>query len=113
MFSAVSQRLRRPDRSSPWLAVGEASLAVDPVSGSGVVRALRSARAGAETALAILDGRAHAIAEYEADRDVECTAPTCTNACTTTASRGAGRDIRSGSDDRPPGNGRSFAGLLI
>ena len=74
VFSAVSQRLRRRDRRSPWLAVGDASLAVDPISGGGVVRALRSARVGAETALAILDGSTGAIDEYEANRDDEFTA---------------------------------------
>ncbi len=73
IFSAVSQRLCRRELSAPGLAVGDASLAVDPISGSGVVRALRSARAGAEAALALLDGRASsAIVAYEADRDLEC-----------------------------------------
>jgi flavin-dependent dehydrogenase len=73
VFSAVSQRLRRRDARSPWLAVGDASLAVDPITGSGVVRALRSARAGADAALSALDGSTDAIVEYEADRDDECT----------------------------------------
>ena len=74
VFSAVSQRSRRRDRHAPWLAVGDASLAVDPISGNGVVRALRSACDGADTVLAILEGRAHAIDDYEANRDDECTA---------------------------------------
>ena len=75
VFSAISQRLGRRERRTPWLAVGDAALAVDPISGSGVVRALRSARAGAETVLALLnDVTREAIAAYEADRDVECTA---------------------------------------
>jgi flavin-dependent dehydrogenase len=74
VFSAISQRLRRRERCKPWLAVGDAALAVDPISGSGVVRALRSARAGAETALTLLEGRTpHIIEAYEADRDLECT----------------------------------------
>jgi hypothetical protein len=48
---------------------------VDPISGSGVVRALRSARAGAETALAWLGGQTEDVIEaYEADRDAECAA---------------------------------------
>lgn len=73
VFSAVSQRLRRRERYAPWLAVGDAALAVDPISGSGVVRALRSARAGAEAALALLETRAPEIIEtYEAERDAEC-----------------------------------------
>lgn len=74
VFSAISHRLRRREQRTPWLAVGDASLAVDPISGSGVVRALRSARAGAETALALLEGRTpHTIEAYEADSDIECT----------------------------------------
>jgi len=43
------------------------------MSGSGVICALRSAKVGAETALAMLEGRtAEAIGAYEAGRDVEC-----------------------------------------
>jgi flavin-dependent dehydrogenase len=75
VFSAVSHRLRRPAtaRPRPWLAVGDAALAVDPVSGSGVVRALRTARAGADAVLAVLDtGSTDAIARYETERDLEC-----------------------------------------
>jgi flavin-dependent dehydrogenase len=74
-FSAASHRLIRRDRRSPCLAVGDASLAVDPISGSGVVRALRTASAGAEAALALLNGGgSEIIRAYEADRDAECTA---------------------------------------
>ncbi|HEV8169711.1 MAG TPA: tryptophan 7-halogenase [Pyrinomonadaceae bacterium] len=74
VFSAVSRRLQRTDRCRKrWLAVGDAALAVDPISGSGVVRALRTARAAAATVLASLSGDESAIASYEADRDNECT----------------------------------------
>lgn len=74
VFAAVSQRLRRGEQRASWLAVGDAALAVDPLSGSGVVRALRSARAGAEAALAWLEGGASdAIAAYEAELDRACT----------------------------------------
>jgi flavin-dependent dehydrogenase len=73
VVSAVSQRLRRR-HSRPWLAVGDAALAVDPISGSGVVRALRSAHAAAETVLGILEGREEMIEPYERERDAECTA---------------------------------------
>ena len=74
VFSALSQRLRRRELDAPWIAVGDAALAVDPISGSGVVRALRSAHSGAETALALIDGQTrHTIEAYEADRDLECT----------------------------------------
>jgi 2-polyprenyl-6-methoxyphenol hydroxylase-like FAD-dependent oxidoreductase len=74
VFSALSQRLCRRELASPWIAVGDAALAVDPISGSGVVRALRSAHAGANTALALLNSHtSQPIAAYEADRDRECT----------------------------------------
>lgn len=73
IFSAVSQRLCRSDVESPWLAIGDAALAVDPVSGGGVVRALRSASEGAQTALAILAGDvAGAVTAFETARDGEC-----------------------------------------
>jgi flavin-dependent dehydrogenase len=79
IFPAVSQRLQRGGERAPlgWLAVGDAALAVDPLSGSGVVRALRMAAAAAETVMSTLGGepgdRASAIAAYEHERDRECT----------------------------------------
>ena len=74
VFSAVSHRLQRADGCRRrWLAVGDAALAVDPISGSGVVRALRTAKAAAATVLASLAGDESAITSYEADRDRECT----------------------------------------
>jgi flavin-dependent dehydrogenase len=74
VFSARSQRLGRRDFNAPWLSVGDAALSVDPISGSGVVRALRSARAAAAAALKLLDTPSHQTIEaYEADRDAECT----------------------------------------
>lgn len=75
---AHSQRLRRDGASDAglWLAVGDATLAVDPISGSGVLRALRTARAAADTVSELL-ARPHAwkgtLAAYEAERDKECT----------------------------------------
>ncbi len=72
VVSAVSQRLRRAHAPGPWLAVGDAALAVDPVSGSGVVRALRTAAAAVRTTLALLEGAGpQALAAYEIDRDRE------------------------------------------
>jgi flavin-dependent dehydrogenase len=74
VFSAFSQRLRRCEQRAPWLAVGDAALSVDPISGSGVVRALRTARAAAEAVFALLKGQPpQPIEVYEADRDRECT----------------------------------------
>jgi len=75
VVSAASHRLIRGEWRRRWLAVGDAALAVDPISGSGVLRALRTARAGAETALELLAGaNSEAIRVYETDRDRECTA---------------------------------------
>ena len=78
VYCADSQRLRRHGASDtgPWLAVGDATLAVDPISGSGVLRALHTARAAADTVSELL-ARPHALQEtlaaYEAERDTECT----------------------------------------
>jgi len=74
IYSAISHRLRRSEFSRPWLAVGDAALAVDPISGSGVVRALRTAHAAADTVLALGTGSSRlALDAYERDRDIEYT----------------------------------------
>jgi flavin-dependent dehydrogenase len=73
--AANSSRLLRDDRL-PWLAVGDAALAVDPLTGSGVTRALRTAASAAATVVEALDGDAgrgaDAIDRYEHDRNAEC-----------------------------------------
>lgn len=74
VFGAASRRLRRSDTTSRWIAVGDAALAVDPISGSGVVRALSTAGAGAAAVLDILQGSCEAIDRYEAERERECVA---------------------------------------
>lgn len=76
---AHSQRLRRDEaaNAAPWLAVGDATLAVDPVLGSGVTRALRSARAAADAVSAMLmQPRTWrtAVAAFEAGCDNDSTA---------------------------------------
>jgi flavin-dependent dehydrogenase len=71
-FSAASQRLQRNDPFARWLAVGDAALAVDPVSGSGVPRALRSACSAATAIVEMLQGRVEGpIAAYEETCDRE------------------------------------------
>jgi len=73
-YCAVSQRLLRdPDGPRSWLAVGDAALAVDPISGSGVIRALRTAQAAAQTIVAALQENPTAIDEYEMARHHDCT----------------------------------------
>jgi len=72
---AGSQRLLRgeADAVSPWLAVGDAALALDPLTGSGVARALRSGRDGARALIAWHAGRGTAaMAAYEQALDLEC-----------------------------------------
>lgn len=74
IINAVSQRLVRASHDhARWLAVGDAALSVDPISGSGVLNALRMAEAAASTVVAVLSGVGEAIASYEAERDNECT----------------------------------------
>ena len=71
---AMSQRQLPSEASAlSCLATGDAALAVDPISGSGVVRALRTGKAAAETALRWLDGDTLARHRYEQARDDECT----------------------------------------
>ncbi|HEU4347712.1 MAG TPA: tryptophan 7-halogenase, partial [Actinoplanes sp.] len=73
---AVTARLVRHGDPRPWLAVGDAALAVDPVSGAGVLHALRTAAdaAGAVAAMLARPSSAPAlIGRYEAARDDECT----------------------------------------
>ena len=75
---AHSQRLRRDGATTegPWLAVGDATLAVDPISGSGVLRALRTARAAVDAVNEILArplSAQNVLAAYEDERDKECT----------------------------------------
>jgi flavin-dependent dehydrogenase len=73
VFSAGSHRLIRREWRRGWLSVGDAALAVDPISGSGVLRALRTAQVGADAALAFLNrGDPEVIRAYEAERDHEC-----------------------------------------
>lgn len=76
VFAAGGHRLVRRELEHRWLAVGDAALAVDPISGSGVLRALRTGRAGAVAALELLGGAnsSDVIRAYEADRDRECAA---------------------------------------
>jgi flavin-dependent dehydrogenase len=77
VYPAASHRLLRRGDRRPWVAVGDAALAVDPVSGSGVLRALRTAEAAARLAVDLLERPDEAtalLAEHEAARDDECTA---------------------------------------
>ncbi len=75
VYSAASHRLVRHGDARPWLAVGDAALAVDPISGSGVPRALRTAEAAATTAAHLLlhPSDPTPLTTYESTRNTECT----------------------------------------
>jgi flavin-dependent dehydrogenase len=75
VYSAASHRLVRHGDTRPWLAVGDAALAVDPISGSGVPRALRTAEATATTAAHLLLHPADPtpLTTYESTRNTEFT----------------------------------------
>lgn len=62
IMSAQSTRLVRPCGGG-WLAVGDASLSFDPLSGQGILKALLSGRKAAE---AILEDTTTAVENYEA-----------------------------------------------
>lgn len=73
VHAAGSSRMLRHHDHRPWLAVGDAALAVDPLSGSGVVRALRSAERAAETVATLVEGdHGSALPDHESARDREC-----------------------------------------
>ena len=73
IFSAVTQRVvRNSDDIRPFISVGDAALSVDPISGSGVIRALRTAKEAAGTILSTLGGDPDSIATYERNRNEDC-----------------------------------------
>lgn len=63
--SAASHRLERAGSSGRWLAVGDAAMAVDPVSGSGILRALVSGEAAGLATAHWLLGRREPAYDYE------------------------------------------------
>ncbi|WP_241998169.1 MULTISPECIES: NAD(P)/FAD-dependent oxidoreductase [Kribbella] len=76
VYPAASRRTTRLHDVRPWLAVGDAALSVDPISGSGVQRALQTAAGAADTLIGLLDRPGDAatlITQYESARDTECT----------------------------------------
>jgi flavin-dependent dehydrogenase len=63
--SAVSHRLRRGRAGGRWLAAGDAALGVDPLSSSGIVRALAMGEAAADVITQLMGGGADLSADYE------------------------------------------------
>lgn len=68
---AVSHRLRRTLGADRWLAVGDAAMGVDPLSGSGVERAIDTGVRGALAMDDWLDGGREGVEQYESDVDAE------------------------------------------
>jgi flavin-dependent dehydrogenase len=71
IFSAMSQRLSMPSTEGKWLATGDAAMAVDPLSSSGIHHALLS---GSKVATAMdhwLDGDQSMSYTYENKLDIE------------------------------------------
>jgi hypothetical protein len=65
---------RRPEDDRPWLAIGDAALAVDPISGSGVPRALKMAERAELTVRQFLGSASDALPafhDYHADLDAQ------------------------------------------
>jgi flavin-dependent dehydrogenase len=63
--SAASHRLERAGAPGRWLAVGDAAMAVDPLSGSGIVRALVSGEVAGLATAHWLVGRREPAHQYE------------------------------------------------
>jgi flavin-dependent dehydrogenase len=62
--ASASSRFLQPAAGDGWIAVGDAALAVDPLSSSGVSTALASARRATEVLTASVDARPGAAADY-------------------------------------------------
>jgi 2-polyprenyl-6-methoxyphenol hydroxylase-like FAD-dependent oxidoreductase len=69
--AAHSYRLRREFTGLPWLACGDAAMALDPLSSGGIVQALRSGVTAAGAMQAWLQGDASLAHEYETALDAE------------------------------------------
>ncbi len=73
VHAAHSYRLRREVAGLPWLACGDAAMALDPLSSGGIVQALRGGVSAADAMQAWLRGDASSAHEYEATLDAEFT----------------------------------------
>jgi len=69
VISAVSHRLERVEPTGRWLAAGDAAMGVDPLSSSGIVRALTTGQAAAHAMAHWLQGRLEPVDAYERSLD--------------------------------------------
>ena len=65
VFSSVSQRLHRDHDGAVWLASGDCAMAVDPLSSSGILRAIVTGEAAANAIAHWILGRPEAAVDYE------------------------------------------------
>jgi flavin-dependent dehydrogenase len=71
VHSSIGHRLRRGTATAPWLAAGDAALAVDPLSSSGITRALAGGEGAALALAAWLEADEDPPAAYERWLDVQ------------------------------------------
>ena len=71
VHAAHSYRLHRELAGAPWLACGDAAMALDPLSSGGIAQALCGGVSAADAMRAWLQGDASLAHEYEATLDVE------------------------------------------
>ncbi len=71
VFSAVSHRLSMSWSADPWLACGDAAISVDPLSSSGLVRALRTGEEAGRALANWLRGNSEQARAYEQKLDSE------------------------------------------
>jgi flavin-dependent dehydrogenase len=69
VVAAATQRTPRPTSSTLWLAVGDAALAVDPLSSSGLLRAIETGEAAGYAITALLRGERRPAEAYERQLD--------------------------------------------
>ena len=65
VFSSISHRLHRDQYDAPWVAAGDHAMAVDPLSSSGILRAIVSGEAAANAIAHWMLGRPEAAVDYE------------------------------------------------
>ena len=73
VHAAHSYRLRRESTGLPWLACGDAAMALDPLSSGGIAQALRGGVAAADAMQLWLQGQPSEAREYESALDAEFT----------------------------------------
>lgn len=66
VVSLATTAMLVPAAAPGWIAVGDAAMAIDPLSGQGIVRAIRSGHSGAQALISWLEGDHDALDSYAA-----------------------------------------------